>query len=578
MSTIERYLTYRNLVEVIQGNREETARGITFVEGDEEEQFISYSRLYKKALNFLFHLQSKGLKPGDELVFQIDDNLNFILTFWACLLGHIIPVPVTTAVNDRFRAKLFSIWESLNNPYLITVKKHLEKLELFAAKDNPDKMFNPIKTKAILLDDIKESADGNKGEIYYPEETDIAFIQFSSGSTSQSKGVILTHKNLMTNINAMIKGTMLCGERDRSLSWMPLTHDMGLIGFHLTISTARVHHLIMPTILFIRYPSLWLKKISQEKITITSSPNFGYKHLLRFFDIKKMPGLDLSSLRLIFNGAEPISLELSNQFLDEMAPLGLKKHTMFPVYGLAEASLAVSFPVPGQTMKPVYVDRNSVHFNQKIKELEKDKGLSFVEVGTPVDDCYLKIADDNGREVGDRVVGHILIKGDNVTSGYYNNREATKQVINADGWLDTGDLGFLRDGCLVITGRVKDTIFANGHTYFAHDIEYAAEDLPGFKINRTAVVGVFNRQMQMDEIICFVLFRKKDMNEFLTLTLELKKWVVKKVGVGMSLVIPVKQIPITTSGKIQRYKLKEAYLKGEFDPVLKEMAELQNRN
>jgi polyketide synthase PksJ len=293
-----------------------------------------------------------------------------------------------------------------------------------------------------------------------------------------------------------------------------------------------------------------------------------------------MPGLDLSSLRLIFNGAEPISLELSNHFLDEMAPLGLKKNVMFPVYGLAEASLAVSFPVPGKEMTPVYVDRNSVHLNQTIKELDKDKdnGLSFVEVGTPIDDCYLKIADENGREVDDRGVGHILIKGENVTSGYYNNREATKQTINADGWLDTGDLGFLRDGRLVITGRVKDTIFANGHTYFAHDIEYAAEDLPGFKINRTAVVGIFNHQMHMDEIICFVLFRKKDIKEFLILALELKKWVVKKVGAGISRVIPVKQIPITSSGKIQRYKLKDAYLKGEFDPILKEMAALQDKN
>lgn len=576
MSTTERYLTYRNLVEVIQEKQDETTRGITFVEGDEKERFISFKQLYEKALTYLFHLQSKGLKPGDELVFQIDANWDFILTFWACLLGHIIPVPVITAANDRFKSKLFSIWNTLNNPFLITFKKHLEKLELLTAEDDLGKMFNHIKGNTIFLDELEESK--GKGEIYPAKESDIAFIQFSSGSTSRSKGVVLTHQNLMTNMNAMIKGIMLCGKRDRVLSWMPLTHDMGLIGFHLTLTSVTVNHFIMPTVLFIRYPSLWLKKISQHKITITSSPNFGYKHFLRFFDIKKMSGLDLSSLRLILNGAEPISTELSNQFLDEMAPFGLKRKTMFPVYGLAEASLAVSFPVPGQGMTAVYVDRNSVNLNQKVKEVDKDNGLSFVEVGTPVDDCYLEIADDNGREVGDRVIGHILIKGDNVTSGYYNYPEATKEAINADGWLDTGDLGFLRDGRLVITGRVKDTIFANGHTYFAHDIEYAADELPGFKINRTAVVGVFNRQLQMDEVICFVLFKKNDLKEFLSLALALKKWVVKKVGVGISRVIPVKQIPITSSGKIQRYKLKEAYLQGEFDPVSQEMSHLQCKN
>jgi acyl-CoA synthetase (AMP-forming)/AMP-acid ligase II len=201
-----------------------------------------------------------------------------------------------------------------------------------------------------------------------------------------------------------------------------------------------------------------------------------------------------------------------------------------------------------------------------------------VEVGSPVEGCSVKITDNNGEEVSDRIIGHILIKGDNVTSGYYNNREATKEAINADGWLDTGDLGFLRDGRLVITGRVKDTIFANGHTYFAHDIENAAEALEGYKINRVAAVGVYNHQIQSDEIICFVLFKKNDPKEFLSLALAIKKWVVRKVGVGISLVIPVKQIPITSSGKIQRYKLKEAYLKGEFDSILKEIAALQDKN
>lgn len=576
MTSTDKFLKYSNLIETIQDKQDETTKGITFIEGDREERFISYKYLYEKALTYLFHLQSKGLKPGDELVFQLDDNLEFILTFWACLLGRIVPVPVTTAANDRFKAKLFSIWESLNKPYLITFKKHLEKLELFAAGNNPMNTFNLIKKNTLFIEEIEEN--DKKGKIYYPARSDIAFIQFSSGSTSQSKGVILTHKNLMTTMNAIIKGIKLCGENDKGFSWMPLTHDMGLIGFHLTPTSASVNHFIMPTALFIRHPSLWLKKISQHGITITSSPNFGYKHLLRFFDIKKMPGLDLSSLRIIFNGAEPISMELSCQFLDEMAPFGLERTAMFPVYGLAEASLAVSFPALGKSISAVYVDRNSINFNQKVKEVDKDNGLSFVEVGNPVNDCYLKIADDNGGEVGDRVIGHILIKGDNVTSGYYNNREATKEAINADGWLDTGDLGFLRDGRLVITGRVKDTIFANGYTYFAHDIENAAETLEGYKINRVAAVGVYNHQIQFDEIICFVLYKKNNLQDFIPLAMELKKWVVKKVGVGISLVIPVKQIPITTSGKIQRYKLKEAYIKGEFDPILEEIAALQDKN
>jgi acyl-CoA synthetase (AMP-forming)/AMP-acid ligase II len=571
MDTTSTYLKYKNLVEVIQEKQEETTRGITFIEDDEDERFLSYGLLYEKAQTLLYQLQSNGLKPGDELVFQVDKNYNFILTFWACLLGGIIPVPVTTASNDRFKSKLFNIWSSLNNPYLISFKKHLEKLELFAAGDNPDRRFNRIKARTILLNDLEKNQNGKKGVIYYPEGNDIAFIQFSSGSTNQSKGVVLTHKNLLANINGLIKKFNPPGTGDRLLSWMPLTHDMGLICFHLTPTTANWSHFIIPTTLFIRYPSIWLKKSFQHKITITSSPNFGYKHVLRFFNPASMPQVNLSTVRLIVNGAEPISAELCQTFLEEMAPLGLKSKAMFPGYGLAEASVAVSLPRAEQGMTVLYVDRNSIHFDRQIKEVEKENGLSFVEVGTAVEGCCLKIANDSGQEVGDRVIGHILIKGDNVTAGYYNNREATEKAVHADGWLDTGDLGFLRDGQLVITGRVKDTIFANGHTYFAHDIEYAAEDLPGFKLNRTAVVGVFNHQLQMDEIICFVLYRKNQMQEFLFLARELKKWVVKKAGVGISKVIPVKQIPLTSSGKIQRFILKEQYLNGDFDSVQEEL-------
>lgn len=576
MDTAKKFPNYKNLVEVIRDRQEERDRGITFVEDDEKEQIISYHRLYEEALTRLYHLQDKGLKPEDELVFQIDNNCDFIITFWACLLGHIIPVPVTTAANDRYILKLFSIWKSLNKPYLITFKKHLDKLNQFAGEANTGNTFSQIKANAIFLDDIEGS--GKHGRIYYPMETDIAFIQFSSGSTSQSKGVVLTHKNLMTNLKAIIKGLQPPAAGDRTLSWMPLTHDMGLIGFHLTPIVANWFQFIMPTPLFIRNPSLWLRKVCEHKATLTSSPNFGYKHVLRFFNPGKMAGLDLSSVRLIFNGAEPISAELCNKFLDEMAPFGLQRKAMFPVYGLAEASLAVSFSEPDEEMAAAVVDRDSLHIGQKVKEVDMGNGLSLVEVGTPVDNCSLKIVAASKEEVGDRVVGHILIKGENVTSGYYNNLEATKETITPDGWLDTGDLGFLRDGRLVITGRVKETIFANGHTYFSHDIESAAEEVEGFQVNRAAAVGVYNPQLQCDEIICFVLFKKNDITDFLPLAMALKKWVVKKVGVGVSYVIPVKHIPTTTSGKIQRYRLKEAFLDGEFDPLLREIGALQNMN
>lgn len=570
------FLSYRNLIEVIQ-DKHETNRGITFIESADNKEFVSYCNLYKKALKALSYLQGKGLKPRDELVFQVYDNLNFLSLFWACILGHIIPVPVTTAYFDRNRFKLFSIWEVLNRPYLIIRRDDIEQFERFAAKNSLGNIFHTIKKKTLLIDDMKKVE--REGKICFPNESDIAFVQFSSGSTSQSKGVMLTHENLLINVRDIIKGYKSLDRVERSLSWLPLTHDMGLIALHLVATVGHWDQFMMPTRLFTRDPLQWLNNISYHKITYTGSPNSGLRLVLRFFNPEKNRDLDLSSLRVILNGAEPISAELCREFFHALAPLGLKKSAMVPGYGLAEACAIVSLSDPSEEIVEVHVNRNSLNIEQTAEEISKDSdnAVTFVEVGTPVDECSVRIVGEKQNVLGERRIGHIQIKGDHVTSGYYNNREETSQAITSDGWLDTGDLGFLRGNRLVITGRVKDTIFVNGLTYFANDIEFICQELAELKYSRIAVCGVYNHRLQSDEVICFVVF-KKDLRDFLPLSHTLRKHIVKKAGVGVSHVIPVQQIPTTTSGKIQRYKMKEAYLKGEFDSVLQRLSTPQAEN
>lgn len=571
-SEIENITNYRTLVEVIL-DRKNSNQTITFINSSNDEVTVSYGEVLNRALHILSHLQDKGMKSGDQLLFQLNNNRDFIYAFWACLLGKIIPVPVAVGFNEALRSKLINIWKILKKPCLMISADFKNRLQLLEQTGEMKEIFHEIKNSTILIEEA-ERTRGN-GEISIPNESETVYIQFSSGSTGDPKGIVLTHKNLITNIKAILKGLESPELKDITLSWMPLIHDMGLIGFHMVPLVANWNQFLMPTELFIRRPGLWLSKISEHKITLTSSPNFGYRYVLSHFKPEKHKNLDLSSLRLIFNGAEPISAELCDEFLDKMAPYGLKRNAMFPVYGLAEASLAVSFSKPGYKIHTVKLDRNFLNIGDKVRKINHEPLAStFVEVGYPVDFCSVKITNEKGNVVEDECIGHIQIKGNNVTSGYYNNSNATRKAITSDGWLNTGDLGFMRKGCLVITGRKKDIIFVNGQNYYSHDIEQVANTVEGIETGKIAIAGSFNKELQQDEVICFVIF-KRHINEFVPLTTRLRQHIRKTIGIELDKVIPIKRIPKTTSGKAKRYKLRESYENGDFDEVLREISKLE---
>lgn len=564
-------MQFKNIVEILE-KHSRGKKGITFIDGSKYQYFVSYEEIYARAETVLYHLQSRGLQPWDELVFQVTDNLDFLTVFWACLMGKIIPAAITTGANPESLLKLFNTWKLLSNPYLITFKSHLETMETFAEERELRGIFGHIKNRTIDIEEVKNK--GGKGLIFIPRESDTAFIQFSSGSTGEPKGIVLTHRNLLVNITAIIEGLKSPGT-DKGFSWMPLTHDMGLIGFHLVPLAADWDHVLMAAPLFVRYPELWLQKVSQTRSTLIVSPNFGYKYVLEHFTQEKYKGLDLSCVRLVFNGAEPISSKICSEFLDRFSPYGLKRRAMFPVYGLAEASLAVTFSEPEKEPVFDYFTRDTLTIGKKAAEADSSTGATaVVEVGEPIDDCYLKIVDQDGKQFGDKITGHILVKGSNVTPGYYNNPEATSDAFAGDGWLRTGDLGFLRNHRLYITGRSKEVLFINGISYYPSDIERVAAELPGITSEKIAVCGVYHSQLQRDEIICFLVF-KREIHRFLPLINALKDHILRIVGIEVDKVIPVPTIPKTTSRKIQRYVLRNNYLEGKYDEVLEEIDRLQ---
>jgi acyl-CoA synthetase (AMP-forming)/AMP-acid ligase II/acyl carrier protein len=285
--------------------------------------------------------------------------------------------------------------------------------------------------------------------------------------------------------------------------------------------------------------------------------------------------LDLSSVRLIYNGAEPISVDLCEQFLQTMAPHGLKPTTMHTVYGLAEASLAVSFPDPDNELAYVSIDRHAIKTGDPVKFLPKDHkdAARFAIEGKPIKNTEVKITGLNGETVAEDIIGDVQIRGANVTRGYYKNDVANAQTFTDDGWLKTGDTGFFHIGELVITGRSKEIIFINGQNYFPHDLESIALQCPHLELGKVVAFGVTQDVAKQSELLIFVLYRG-DLQDFIPLAGEITLLIGEHLGIEVTHVIPIKRIPKTTSGKVQRNMLGDQYLNGEFDETLSQLAQL----
>lgn len=561
------------LPEVLDLNGDKAPRFITYIDGENDEQSISFADLQSRALGILHHFQERRISAGDELIIFTNNNEQFVDAFWACLYGGIVPVPVAVGISDDHRFKLLKIFETLRSAYVYTERSLTRRLSDFGASNGLEGRIGKMLDRSIVVDDIRDISTA--GERHRSRPADTAFIQFSSGSTSDPKGVVLTHLNVLTNILAVNEAGGYT-DRDRSLSWMPLTHDMGLIGFHLCMMAANITQFIMDTKVFVRRPLLWLEKASEKRATLLCSPNFGYKHFLKLFESKGLGEVDLSAVRILFNGAEPISVELCERFTHELASYGLPRTAMFPVYGLAEATVGVSFPPLGKPFGTVTVQRHSLRIGAPFQTaLDTDEdAVRFAVVGKPLRDCQVRICDDEDEVLSEKTVGHIQIKGGNVTSGYYGATQTGARAFTRDGWLRTGDLGFFVDGELVITGRSKDIIFVNGQNYYPHDIEGIAQEIAGLELGKVVVAGQSSSVSGTDDILVFVLHRGA-LEEFVDLELELRRHVNEKTGLEVRHVIPVAKIPKTTSGKVQRHHLTAAYLQGEHAERIAELERLQ---
>lgn len=541
--------------------------GITLIESENQTEYISYKKLYMEARCMLHVLQQKGIKPGDELVFQFLSNKNFLVTFWACIFGKIIPVPIVFGVTADIMKKIMKVWERLENPYLITDLPTL-KDSWKEYLENNSESFVDIDERFISLEEITYS---KLAEVLPGDPSDIVFIQFSSGSTGNPKGIVNRQDSIIYNIGTMSELIDL-QTIDSFLGWMPLTHDLGLVFFHLLPLLKNVPQFLMPPMVFFAYPDLWVKSLAHHNITVSGSPNFGFKHTIDNLDTNDLEGLSFKSLRLIINGAEPVSIEICNDFERALSPYHFSKGVVGPAYGLAESVLGVSFTLKDKIKVKEYIlNRHKLKIGDQIEVVDADSinAVSFANLG-PYTGTEIKITDSSMQTLPDGSLGIVHLRSKAVTSEFYNDAETTKKIISEDGWLNTGDLGFIDDNHLILTGREKEMILINGQNYFPNDLDDLIGELPQIQFQQAVTCSLFDEEKYQDSIYVFVVYNGT-IQEFISLEESIKNHIGQRTGLTIEKVIAVDKIPKTTSGKIQRFVLLKDYLEGENNKFLEEL-------
>lgn len=540
-------------------------KGLYFVSSNGDEEFFSYKELFETAKSILTGLRKQGIKSGNKIIIEIEDDKNFFCAFWASMLGGIISAPVSTPSTFKLESaelqKVVKVWEVLEKPFIITETRNVSRYQ----KLNEIDLFSGLNPLSV-----EELKNENKAEeLHNPTPDEIAYLQFSSGSTGVPKGVKLTHYNLITNIMSICNTYKFCYS-DVTVSWLPHTHDMGLIALHLTSVFKVMDQVKMAPQVFLRRPMVYLEKITEHKGTITAMPNFGLSWVLEKVKDKYLENINLSSIRVLSNGAEPISVKIMNNFTEKYKHYGFKPEAMCPVYGMAEASVALCFTPLLEEPNILDIDKNNFIKNGLIKDKPKEgEFLSIVDEGFPIDGVDIRVVDKDDNSVEENIVGHVQVRGPNVTQGYINNEEANKDLF-CEGWLRTGDMGFVRNGRLAISGRQKEIIFVNGVNYYANDIEEIVYEIKKIWRGDLAAIGVYNYEIDTEEVIIFVKY-KGSIEKFLNLREQILKKINSQIGIVAKHIIPVNKIPKTTSGKIQRYRLRKAYLEKEFVDVLEKI-------
>lgn len=517
---------------------------------------ITCGELHRGAGQVAAGLQRNGLVPGETVAIILPTGMDYFFSFFGVLLAGGVPVPLyppvrPTQIEEHLRRHR-GILRNAGVKILLTVSEVKPVARLL-------KLQVDTLTAVVTVEEMLRQESEFAPIPVQPEDT--AFLQYTSGSTGDPKGVVLTHANLLANIRAMGKVTQVT-TKDVFVSWLPLYHDMGLIGAWLGSLYFGCRLVIMPPLSFLAHPERWLWAIHKYRGTMAASPNFGYELCCRRINDNDIAGLDLGSWRLAFNGAEPVTPAVITHFCARFKAYGFLPEAMAPVYGLAESSVGLAFPPPGR--KPV-IDRiareSFVRTGRAVPLVDKDMdALEFVACGQPLPGHQIRIVDRTGRELPDRQEGVLQFKGPSATSGYYRSPDKTRALFQDD-WLDSGDLAYMAEGDVYVTSRIKDIIIRGGRNIYPHELEEAVGSIDGIRKGCIAVFGSRDRTSGTERLIVLAESRKKDPGALEKLRQEITSVAVDLLGMPPDEVViaPPGTVLKTSSGKIRRAASRELY-------------------
>ncbi len=526
-------------------------------------EVLPFADLRRRALSTARKLLSLGLKRGDRVAVVAETGGEFMAVFFGCQYAGLVPCPVPYSMyiggRDAYIERVAGMFRAADVSAVITSEDVKEHIREGAALANVSVVFSHAELNAC-----PESLTRLEG--FGPD--DVAYIQYSSGSTSSPKGVLIMQRSIMANADGILRNGLKVREGDRAFSWLPLYHDMGLVGFCLAPMLGQVTVDYLPTTAFARRPSLWLKLMSENRSTVSYSPTFGYELACRRVNGEAIT-LDLSQWRAAGIGGDMVRAEVLQDFAKTLSLAGFNPRAFVPSYGMAESTLAISFSDVDAPIKIDTVDIGALKTRQRAIPAKSgnERMRGFVICGAALPEHVIEVRGDNGGVLDERDVGRIYVKGPSIMAGYYKAEEATAQALGSDGFLDTGDMGYLLNGEIVITGRAKDLILHNGRNIWPQDIEWAAETIAPLKSGDVAAFAIEGSDGD-DEVVVLVECKLSDPLQQEELRKSVHMKVMQAAGVDCTIVlVPPRSLPFTSSGKLSRAGARDRYLAGEIAEI-----------
>jgi fatty-acyl-CoA synthase len=548
-------------------------------EQGEHHYTMTFGELYAAAQKCAEELARRGVPPDGRVSLMLPTSRQFFVCFAGILLAGAVPVPI----YPPFRADRIEEYAGRQSAILSNAGVCL--LLTFRRAEAVAKLLKPrVKSLLEVADAEKLLEAAEKAPPPAPgalpaflsgsrirKGSDLALLQYTSGSTGDPKGVMLTHANLLANMRVIAQGLEM-SPQDVGISWLPLYHDMGLIGAWLTLLLHGVPLVVMSPLAFLTRPERWLQAMSKNKGTITAAPNFAYELCVRKISDKAMEGVDLSSMRIVMNGAEPVNPETLERFANRFGKYGYRREAMMPVYGLAEASLGVTFPPLNRGPLVERVEREAfTSQGRAVAAKPGDAGaIAFVSSGRSFPGHEVMIVDENGNEVEERTEGFLWFRGPSSTSGYFENPEATDKLLprgraEREGeyaWVNSGDRAFQANGEIFITGRVKDIIIKGGRNLYPHEVEELASRAEGTRKGCVVAFGLKDKESGTEKLVVVAESRAEGAEKKRALVAAINDEITRGLGIPPDRVelISPGSIPKTSSGKLRRDETKQLYL------------------